>query len=363
MTAVLSRQTLNRALLARQLLLRRAEMPVYDAVAHLYGLQAQAPNPPYLALWNRLDGFAPEELSQLITDRRAVRIALMRSTIHLVTAEDCLALRPVLQPAHDRGFAVTYGKRLTGLDLYTVAAHGRELVEARPRTFAELGALLAERFPGHDAEALAPVVRTRVPLVQVPPRGLWGSSGQAAHTSAESWLSAELTAPDPARMVLRYLAAYGPASVQDMQAWSGLTRLKEVVAGLRPQLVTFRDERGVELYDLPDAPRPDAAEPAPLRLLGEFDSVLLSHADRTRIISDEHRKRVFTINGIIKATVLADGFVAGTWRIERGRDAATLRVEPFGQLSDVQRAALGEEARRLLAFAVPGVKAYHVDAG
>ncbi len=363
MTAVLSRQTLNRALLARQFLLRRAQMPVYDAVAHLYGLQAQAPNPPYLALWNRLDGFAPEELSQLITDRRAVRIALMRSTIHLVTAEDCLALRPVLQPAHDRGFAVTYGKRLTGLDLDTVAVHGRELVEARPRTFAELGALLAERFPGYDADALAPVVRTRVPLVQVPPRGLWGSSGQAAHTSAETWLSAEPSAPDPARMVLRYLAAYGPASVPDVQAWSGLTRLKDVVAGLRPRLVTFRDERGVELYDLPDAPRPDAAEPAPLRLLGEFDSVLLSHADRTRIISDEHRRRVFTVNGIIKATVLADGFVAGTWRIERGRDAATLRVEPFVQLTDAQRTALTEEAHRMLAFAAPGAKAYHVDAG
>ncbi len=363
MTAVLSRQTLNRALLARQLLLRRAEMPVHDAVAHLYGLQAQAPNPPYLALWNRLAGFAPEELSQLITDRRAVRIALMRSTIHLVTAEDCLALRPVLQAAHDRGFAAGYGRRLTGLDLDAVAAHGRELVEQQPRTFAELGGLLAERFPGYDADALAPVVRTRVPLVQVPPRGLWGSSGQAAHTSAESWLSAGLAAPDPARMVLRYLAAYGPASVQDVQAWSGLTRLKEVVAGLRPQLVTFRDERGVELFDLPDAPRPDAAEPAPLRLLGEFDTVLLSHADRTRIISDEHRRRVFTINGIIKATVLADGFVAGTWRIERGRAAATLRVEPFVQLSAVQRAALGEEAHRLLAFAAPGAQAYHVDAG
>lgn len=363
MTAVLSRQTLNRALLARQLLLRRAPMPVHDAVAHLYGLQAQAPNPPYLALWNRLDGFAPDELSQLITDRRAVRIALMRSTIHLVTAEDCLALRPLVQPAHDRGFATTYGKRLTGLDLDAVAAHGRELVEQQPRTFAELGALLAERFPGYDADALAPVVRTRVPLVQVPPRGLWGSSGQAAHTSAESWLSAALPAPDPAAMVLRYLAAYGPASVADVQAWSGLTRLKEVVAGLRHGLVAFRDERGVELFDLPDAPRPDAAVPAPLRLLGEFDTVLLSHADRTRIISDEHRKRVFTINGIIKATVLADGFVAGTWRVERGRDAATLRVERFGELTAGQRAELAEEAQRLLPLLAPGAKAYHVDAG
>ncbi|MEV4413064.1 winged helix DNA-binding domain-containing protein [Catellatospora sp. NPDC049609] len=363
MTAVLSRQTLNRALLARQLLLRRADMPVYEAVAHLYGLQAQAPNPPYLALWNRLAGFDPAALSQLITDRRVVRISLMRSTIHLVTAEDCLALRPVLQPMHDRGLAAGYAKQLPGLDLDHVAAYGRELVEQQPRTFAELRTLLAERFPGHDAEALAPVVRTRVPLVQVPPRGLWGSGGQAAHTSAEAWLSAALPEPDPAAMVLRYLAAYGPASVPDVQAWSGLTRLKEVVQRLRPQLVTFRDERGVELFDLPDAPRPGADVPAPLRLLGEFDSVLLSYADRSRIISDDGRKRVFTVNGIIKATVLADGFVAGTWRVERTRARAVLTVQPFTELTDAQRAELVEEGMRLLPFVAPDAQAYDVDPG
>ncbi|GAA1368034.1 winged helix DNA-binding domain-containing protein [Catellatospora chokoriensis] len=360
MAPVLSRQTLNRALLSRQLLLSRARIPVHDAVAHLFGLQAQAPNPPYVALWNRLEDFAPGELSRLITDRRAVRIALMRSTIHLVTADDCLALRPVLAPALERGLAAAYGKQLTGLDLDAVAAHGRELVEAQPRTFAELGELLAQRFPGYDGGALAPVVRIRVPLVQVPPRGLWGSSGQAAHTSAESWLSAGLAVPSADDMVLRYLAAYGPASVRDVQAWAGVTRLKEVVERLRPRLLALRDEHGVELFDLPDAPRPEADVPAPVRLLGEFDSVLLSHADRTRIISDEHRKRIFTVNGIIRATVLIDGSVAGMWRMERERGRAVLAVEPFTEFTAADRDAVAEEGARLLAFAAADAAAHEV---
>ncbi|WP_155372697.1 winged helix DNA-binding domain-containing protein [Catellatospora vulcania] len=360
MAPVLSRQTLNRALLSRQLLLERARIPVHDAVAHLFGLQAQAPNPPYVALWNRLADFVPGELSQLITDRRVVRIALMRSTIHLVTAEDCLALRAVLAPALERALAATRGKELTGLDVDAVAAYGRELVEAQPRTFAELGTLLAARFPGQDAEVLPRVVRVRVPLVQVPPRGLWGSSGQAAHTSAESWLSAGLSVPSADDMVLRYLAAYGPASVRDVQAWAGMTRLKEVVERLRPRLSTFRDEQSVALFDLPDAPRPDADVPAPVRLLGEFDSVLLAHADRTRIISDEHRKRIFTINGIIRATVLIGGFVAGMWRIERERGRAVLAVEPFTAFTAADRDAVAQEGARLLAFAAPEAAAHEV---
>ncbi|GAA2384790.1 hypothetical protein Cme02nite_65820 [Catellatospora methionotrophica] len=353
MAPVLSRQTLNRALLSRQLLLSRADISVHDAVAHLYGLQAQAPNPPYVALWNRLDGFAPGELSELIVDRRAVRIALMRGTIHLVTADDYRRLRPLLGPVFERGFATTYGRRLPGLDFDAVAAHGRTLVEEQPRTFAELGVVLAERFPGHDPEALAQVVRARVPLVQVPPRGLWGSSGQAAHTSAESWLGEGSVVAALDDMVLRYLAVYGPASVKDVQAWSGLTRLKEVVERLRPGLAVFRDEHGVELFDLPDAPRPEPGVPAPVRLLGEFDNILLSYADRTRIISEEHRRRVFTVNGIIRSTVLIGGFVAGMWRVERTRGQAVLAVEPFTAFSAADRDAVTREGARLLAFTDP----------
>ncbi|MBV1855335.1 winged helix DNA-binding domain-containing protein [Catellatospora tritici] len=353
MTDTLPRAALNRAVLARQLLLARADLPAERAIERLAGMQAQAPNPPYVGLWARLAGFAPEQLSQLVTERKVVRIALMRGTIHLVTAADCLLLRPVVQPVLDRGLRNTYGRQLVGLDLDEVAAYGRELVEQRPLTFAELGEQLAGRWPDHAADALAPVVRTRVPLVQVPPRGLWNTSGQAAHTSAETWLGAALPQPSVDEAVLRYLAAYGPASVRDAQAWSGLTRLREVFDRLLPRLVTCTDESGTTLYDLPDAPRPAADTPAPVRLLGEFDNMLLSYADRTRVLSEPHRARVFTVNGIIRATVLVDGYVAGMWRLARDRDTAAVTVELFQPVSPAIQDEIVAEAAALLTFAAP----------
>lgn len=265
---ILSKRALNRALLARQLLLKRSDMPVHQAAQHLVGLQAQAPNPPYVALWTRLQNFRHEELSRLIMDRSIVRIALMRSTIHLVTAEDCLTLRPVLQSVQDRALKGTFGKKLAELDLDALAAAGRALLEAQPLTFSELGKRLQEQWPQSDATALAQAVRCSLPLVQVPPRGIWGASGQAAHTTAEAWLGRPLPqGQDPEAMLLRYLAAFGPASVKDMQVWSGLTRLREVVERLRPSLLSFRDKQGNELFDLPDAPRPDPLAPATPRFL------------------------------------------------------------------------------------------------
>jgi Winged helix DNA-binding domain len=349
---VLSRRALNRATLERQLLLRRATLPVADAVAHLVGLQSQAPNPPYVGLWTRVEGFRHQELSRLIEERRLVRIALMRSTIHLVTDRDCLALRPLVQPVLERAVQGTYGRRLEGLDLAQVAAAGRALVDERPRTLADVGALLAEKWPGRDPAALSSAVRALVPLVQVPPRGLWGKSGQALHTSAEAWLGRPLEPePKPDEMVARYLAAFGPASVKDVQTWSGLTRLRQAADRLGPRLRTFRDEHGAELLDLDGAPLPDPDTPAPPRFLPEWDNLLLSHADRTRIVTDEHRRRIFTQNGIISPTILVDGFVRGTWKITRVLRAATLLIEPFAPLAKTGRDALAEEGAQLLAFA------------
>jgi hypothetical protein len=349
---VLSPRALNRALLGRQMLLRRADASVDEALERLVGMQAQAPNPPYLGLWTRLDGFRLEDLAQRIRDRRAVRIALMRSTIFLVTARDCLALRPVLADALRSWAMGVHGKGLPGVDLDALAAAGRALAEEAPRTFHELGALLAERWPHADPSALGNMVRNLVPLVQVPPRGLWGESGPAAHTTAEAWLGRTLDAePSVDAMVLRYLAAFGPATARDAQHWSGLERLGPVLDRLRPRLRTFRDGRGAELFDLPDAPRPEAATPAPVRFLPEFDNVLLSHADRARIITEERRKRVFTVNGIIRPTILVDGFVAGMWKMERERGVATLLIQPFEPLSAPDRAALEDEGSRLLSFA------------
>lgn len=278
---------------------------------------------------------------------------LMRGTVHLVTARDCLALRPVVAPVLERQLGhSTGGKLIAGIGTAELAAAGRALVEQRPRSTVELGELMARRWPDRDPTALSMAVRCLVPLVQLPPRGVWGAGGQPTVTTAEGWLGRPLdddTSPDAT--VLRYLAAFGPATVADVQAWSGLTRLREVAQRLRPQLRTFHDEQGRELLDLPDAPRPDPDTPAPVRFLPEFDNVLLSHADRSRVISDEHRKRVSTRNGMVPGSVLVDGYFRGTWKITRKRQAATLAIDAYTRPSKKDTAAVTEEGARLLAFA------------
>lgn len=352
---VLSRRALNRAFLARQLLLDRQPRSALEAIRHLVGLQSQAPAAPYVALWTRLADFQPDELSRLLLDRSVVRIALLRSTIYLVTADDALSLRPLVQPVLDRGLQPVLQQQLAGLDAAEVRDAGQALLDERPRTWQELGRLLGERWPERDPSALARLIRDQLPLVQVTPRGVWGQSGPAAHATVETWLGrSPLAESSLADTLLRYLAAYGPATVQDAQAWSGLTGLGTVVETLRPRLVTFTDEAGRELFDLPEAPRPDPDTPAPPRFLAEFDIALLSHRDRSRIMTDEQRRVVFTINGIVQGTVLDDGFVAGIWKIVRHKAATTLTVTSFGPLSGQTRAGLTEEGSRLLAFAAAG---------
>ena len=362
---VLGLRALNRATLERQMLLRRGTLSAEEAIEHLVGMQAQAPNPPYVGLWTRLEGFHPDQLARLILERRAVRVALMRNTVHLVSARDCLKLRPLVQPVIDRGLYANRANRqeLEGVDIGELSAAGRALLEERPRTAKELGGLLRESWPGRDPASLARAVRHLLPLVQVPPRGVWGMSGQATHTTAEAWLGRPLDAdPSPEEMVVRYLGAFGPAGVRDVQTWSGLTRLGEVVERLRPRLGTFRDERGRELFDLPEAPRPDPDIPAPLRFLPEFDNLILSHADRTRVIADDYRRALASRNGMVPATFLVDGFVRGTWKRQRTRGKATLVIEPFEALSGTDRDALAEEGERLLRFmAQPeGAEAYEI---
>ena len=363
---VLSQRALNRALLSRQRLLARADLPddadgrraaVIGAIEHLIGLQAQAPFPPYYGLWSRLGGFRPDDLASLLTDRSAVRIALMRGTIHLVSARDCLPLRRRLQPVLERGLRGTFGRQLAGVDPGALAAAGRELVESAPMTFSQLGDALAERWPDHSPAALAQGVRALVPLVQVPPRAVWGRSGPSLHTSAEHWLGQPALAaagpPDSlAGLVTRYLAAFGPATARDVAAWSGLTGVRPLLEELRPSLATFTDEQGAELFDLPLAPRPGGDVPAPVRLVAEFDNLLLSHADRTRVVSAENLKRFYTINGIFPGSVLIDGFVAGIWRLARNKSTAALTIELFGPQTDLDPVV--DEAERMLEFCAPG---------
>lgn len=354
---VLTQRALNRALLARQLLLRRETLSAADAIERLVGMQSQAPNLPYIGLWARLEGFQPDELSRLMITRQAVRLALMRSTIHLVTADDCLTLRPLIQPALTRGLKGTFGRRLAGVELEPLLAAGRALVEERPRTFAELGAALAPQWPGRDPDALAQAIRAHVALVQTPPRGVWNASGPIAHTTAEIWLGRPLdAAPSLDDLVMRYLAAFGPASVMDAQAWSGLTKLAPVFERLRSGLLLFRDERGVTLYDLPDAPRPDPETPAPPRFLPDFDNILLGHADRSRIVANARQQGLFTSNGVLRGSILLDGYVAGRWEIKQDRRTATLVMTPFASLSGQDVAALNAEGARLLEFAAGDVE-------
>jgi hypothetical protein len=350
---VLGLRALNRATLERQMLLRRQKLSAVEAIEHLVGMQAQAPNPPYVGLWTRLEGFHPDELAHLILDRRAVRVALMRNTVHLVTARDCLALRPLMQPVLDRGLYANRAHRagIEGVDIRALVTAGRALLEERPRTAKELGEALKERWPDRDPASLARAIRHLVPLVQVPPRGIWGKSGQATHTTAETWLSHPLE-PSPSldEMVVRYLGAFGPATVKDIQTWSGLTRLGEVTDRLRSRLHIFHDEHGKELFDLPDAPRPNPNTPSPPRFLPEFDNLILSHAERTRVIADDYRKVIASKNGMVPATVLVDGFVHGTWKTERTRGKATLVIEPFEPLPKKYHGALAEEGERLIRF-------------
>ena len=346
---VLSPRALNRATLDRQLLLRRSGLSAKAAVGHLLGLQAQNVKPPYYALAARLDGFAPEELSALMADREVVRIVTMRSTIHTHTAEDCLTLRPLVQPAREREL-INFRKGLQGVDLDRLTVLARELVEAEPRTMKQLREALLAEWPDADPQALAIAARCKLPLVQVTPRGLWGRSGQVALTTAEHWLGrpAEPT-PTPDATVLRYLAAFGPASVKDMQTWAGLTRLRDAFERLRPELRSFRDENGVELFDLPDASRPAEDTPAPPRFLPEFDNLLLSHADRTRVVPKEYWGRSWQGNQAY-CTLLVDGFLAGIWKLT----ADALVVEPFDRLTKAQQEDVTAEGQRLLGTLHPG---------
>ena len=357
----LTLRELNRATLARQMLLERASLPVLDAVARLVGLQAQVPSPPFVGLWTRLQDFRREDLTRPMRERLVVRATLMRATLHLMTAADYLLLRPALQPALTRSLQSIAGRRMEGLDVDELVATVREFFAQEPRAFADLKATLSELLPDRDPSALAYAVRTHLPLVQVPTGSTWGYSGRIPFTPAESWLGKPLAASQyPRHLFFRYLAAFGPAGVMDFQAWSGLTRTKGAIEALKPELRSFRDQKGNELLDLPDAPLPPGDAPAPVRFVPDYDNLILSHADRTRVISDEHRPKIFLSAARVRATFLVDGFVRGAWKIEKNRCSATLIIEPFEPLADEDRDALSEEGERLLRFVADGAETAEV---
>lgn len=361
MTAtVLSDRALNRATLERQLLLsRHPDMTVLDAVTHLVGMQAQIPHDPYTALWSRLDGFRPDDLSQLFVDRKVVRVAAMRATIHLLTADDCLTLRPIVQPVLDRELT---GRKdlapdLAGVDLAPVLAFAHERLTATPLSTRKLRDTLAEAFPDLDATAMAYACRCHLPLVQVPPRGVWGQSLAVTLSPADTWLGRPLD-PSPSidDMVLRYLAAFGPASTADVTTWCRLTGMREVTDRLRPQLAVFRHESsGRELFDLPDAPRPDPDVPAPTRFLPEYDNVLLSHDDRRRVADKAWAGPLYDMDQYNWGSVLHDGRVFATWRLQRDKasGSAAMAIKHRGLLRPAVEADITAEAERLATFLAP----------
>jgi Winged helix DNA-binding domain len=328
-------------------------MPVGDAVEHLVGLQAQAPMPPYYGLWSRLEGFDPNELGRKLMERKAVRLTLMRGTMHLVTVRDALLLRPLLQDVVERAHNGAFGRRMGGADPDELGKAVRELLAEVPLGARELGRRLVERGIGDDAEAIGNAARVYVPLVQVTPRGVWGAGGLAKYATVESWTGRKLEQrPSIADLVLRYLGAFGPASAMDVQKWSGLTRLKPVLEELRPELVTFRDEDGRELFDQPDAPRPDADVPAPVRFLGEYDNVLLGHADRSRIIPEDFPWAAMLAPGRFANNLLLDGMLRATWWIEReGKHRAALAIRPIRNLTKREQDEVAAEGQRLIDFA------------
>jgi hypothetical protein len=321
-----------------------------DAIEHLGGMQSQAPLAPYVGLWTRLQDFAPDELSALIEERQVVRLHLMRNTVHLVSARDCLDWRALFYPLHAAEFNAHFRRGTEEVEREALLRQAKGLLEEQPRTRSELGKLLAERWPDADPSALAYAATHHIALCQMPPRGIWGKNGPAAWAPVESWLGAPLRSVPVDALVLRYLGAFGPASVADIQQWSGLTRLGEVVERL--PLRTFRGEAGQALYDLPDAPRPSEDMPAPPRFLPEYDNLLLSHKDRTRVILDNRSVPLPPGNGATAGTFLVDGMWQGSWQI---RDQ-TLRIQPFTMLRHADREALLTEAAQLCAFVAPQAK-------
>lgn len=341
----LSPRALNRATLQRQHLIAPTDMTPASMIEHLVGMQAQNPLDPYFGLWARLDGFDSATLAAMVTDRKVVRGSFMRGTIHLFTAEDAMAVHPVTRTVLERLFRSTpFFKDVAGVDLDAVLGTARSLLDEGPMTRARLAQELGEVFPDYPPASLAQAATYLTPVVQIPPRGVWGSTAAATWIPIDNFLGKSYgeDAMTLDEMVLRYLGAFGPAAVKDMRVWSGLAGLKEVFDRLRPGLRVYRDKSGAELFDLPDIDLPDPETPVPPRLLPEYDNVLLGHSDRSRFFTGD------LLPAGWEGNVLVDGVFAGGWK----REESVLRV----RLSEPHRRdekAVVDEADRLIARAWP----------
>ncbi|MGX1807286.1 winged helix DNA-binding domain-containing protein [Nocardia sp. NPDC055321] len=344
----ISLRTLNRTLLLRQSLVERADMSAADLVRRLVAVQGQEPNWPYVGLWSRLTDFRNDELEGLLRDRTVVRSTMIRRTVHLADAADYRWLYPTVRPAVEQLYTAAYFQEALGAtDRDEFRSVGARLLAGRTLSRRELGRELAAHFPSPHPGRLAQALGLVLPLVHDHTAGVWGAwrNRYVSVTLAQDWTGEPVhDAPDPETLIRRYLAAFGPASVADMQAWSGVTRLAAVVARLRPSLRVYRDDTGRELFDLPDAPLADADLPVPVRLLPAFDNAALGHKDRRRIISDADRARINRIASAGVPMYLVDGFVHGSWAVE----GSTVRITPWHPFAPGAREQVEAEAHALL---------------
>ena len=356
----LTLRQLNRTLLSRQMLLERGGQSSLDAIECLVALQSQIPNPPYIGLWTRLHDFAKADLTALLESRQVVRAPWIRSTLHLVSAADHQRFQAVIQPALARGLRSFFGARAKGLDIERLIEIAKPYLESANPAIGALRDELQTHEPTRDKQAMAYAVRSCLPLVQIPPSGTWGVGTRATYTTAESWLGKAEPA-DLGALFRRYLAAYGPASVMDFQTWAGMTSLKARLASAVKELVEYRDENGKTLYDLPGLPIVSPESRAPIRFLPEYDNILIAHRDRSRILPEAHRKKVFVSAGRVLGSVLLDGFVSGIWRARREKRAATLQVSLFAPAADDQLGEIEAEGLALLRFMEEEAETWQVD--
>lgn len=359
----LSLRALNRALLARQMLLAREAIPVTAAIERLAGQQAQQASNPFVALWSRLAGFSRDDLAQAVESRAVVKATLMRGTLHLFTADDYVRFRGTIQAVLTAGQqSIAKNRGHADLDVATFVEIGRAFIGQQPRSFAELSKHLETLYPGMDPGTMRYTIRMHLPMVQVPSNTQWSFPGNAKFTLADAWLGQPIPdTTDLPALIRRYLSAFGPATAADIQTWSGIQRLAPVVEALRGELAVYKDENKRELFDLPDAPLPDESTPAPVRFLPEFDNILLAYAKRARILADEHKARIVLAGNLrFLPTLLVDGFVGGTWKTELKKGTATLMITPFAPLSTADRSAAEQEGEGLIRFVEPAAKGYEV---
>lgn len=343
----LTRRRLNRTLLLRQRLLERGTGSPSALVRHLVGLQAQESLPPYLSLAARLEDLDPLEVSRALEERALVRIVCLRGTIHLVEPADAVALRPWTDPVRERELKASQVVRpAAGLDRARFLAALADVLADGPLPQPAISARLAERYPDVAPAALGQLARILAPLAQLPPRGCWKASGGVVYEYVDRWTGLPLAEPDVPAIVRRYLAAFGPATAADVTAWSGVTRLGPVLTGM-DDLVRHEDEDGRVLFDVPDGSFADEDAAAPVRLLGTYDNVWLSHAARDRVTEPEKRRAWMGMNGGVGNVLLVDGWLEGIWRVDGGRVRVVDLLRP---LSPTEQAGLDEEIGRVEAL-------------